>query len=68
MGKGCTTLILVFAMATVAALATARICDHFNLPMCNSWGLFHGSIIWLFPFYFFTFLLAQWLWNKGRKP
>jgi hypothetical protein len=64
MPKGCVNFVLAFVFALLAVLLTGRVFDAMNWSPFHSWGLMHGSIIFIFPFYYFLALLILWLYNR----
>jgi hypothetical protein len=65
--KGCINLALAFALAFIAVLLTAAIFNAMDWPTFHTWGLMHGSFIFIFPFYFILALLVLWLYNRRTR-
>jgi len=54
--------ILLALLLTIAGIwATASLFDAMNWPLFHTWGLAHGSILFIFPVYFILSLLGMYL-------
>jgi hypothetical protein len=66
--KGCVNFVLAFVFAFIAVLLTGAVFDAVNWSTFHTWGLMHGAIIFIFPFYYFWALLILWLYNRHTLP
>jgi hypothetical protein len=53
-----------FFIALCAVAATGSVFDRMEWSTFHTWGILHGSIIYIFPLYFITSWLIVWLIGK----
>jgi hypothetical protein len=64
---GCFSFLMAFIITILAVMFTGTLFNTMNWPLFHTWGLIHGSIIYIFPVYFVIALIIIWYFARQHS-